>query len=118
MRLRHGAGRLVGVVDRHRRIRAAAEEAPMNRLVLVALLGLAGSAIAQPQPATDQQKADAKSHFDAGISHFDRQEWAAALVEFLKSRELYPTRGNTKDAAICLRKVGRQVREIVLERLV
>ena len=79
----------------------------MNRLVFVALLGLAGTAIAQPQPVTDQQKADAKSHFDAGLSHFDRQEWAAALVEFLKSRELYPTRGNTKDAAICLRKVGR-----------
>jgi MYXO-CTERM domain-containing protein len=37
----------------------------------------------------------------------DREEWQAALVEFLKSRELFPSKGNTKNAALCLRKVGR-----------
>lgn len=50
---------------------------------------------------------EARSHFDLGVSHFDREEWQAALVEFVRSRELYPTKGNTKNAAICLRKVGR-----------
>ncbi|HSQ62825.1 MAG TPA: PEGA domain-containing protein [Polyangiaceae bacterium] len=63
---------------------------------------------AQTKPApTDAQKEEARSHFELGLSHFDREEWQAALVEFLKSRELFPTRGNTKDAAICLRRVGR-----------
>lgn len=79
----------------------------MKRAAILFALALAGKAVAQPHDATDQQKQDARTHFDLGLSHFDRQEWAAALVEFLKSRELYPTRGNTKDAAICLRKVGR-----------
>lgn len=76
----------------------------MKRVAMLATLLLAATAAAEP---TDQQKTEAKSHFDQGLAHFDRQEWPAALVEFLKSRELYPTRGNTKDAAICLRKVGR-----------
>jgi len=57
--------------------------------------------------AGEQQKEEARSHFELGLSHFDREEWQAALVEFLKSRELFPSRGNTKNAAICLRKVGR-----------
>lgn len=85
---------------------------------LTAVLATAGVARAQPAPggssspapapATgDAAKDDARGHFDLGISHFDREEWAAALVEFLKSRELFPTKGNTKNAAICLRKVGR-----------
>jgi hypothetical protein len=99
---------LDGVVDRHRRVRGPSQEASLvKRVAILAALLAAATAAAQPHEATDQQKADAKSHFDQGLAHFDRQEWAAALVEFLKSRELYPTRGNTKDAAICLRKVGR-----------
>jgi hypothetical protein len=80
-------------------------------LVTVSLLfGAAGNALAQPEPpppAADTRLAEARRHFELGISHFDREEWHAALVEFLSSRELAPTRGNTKNAAICLRKVGR-----------
>jgi hypothetical protein len=73
----------------------------------VAALAVSATASAQPHEATPQQKDEARDHFELGLSHFDRQEWPAALVEFLKSREEFPTRGNTKDAAICLRKVGR-----------
>ena len=79
----------------------------MKRLAILAALVFAATAAAQPHEVTEQQKDQARDHFELGLSHFDRQEWPAALVEFLKSRELYPTRGNTKDAAICLRKVGR-----------
>ena len=79
----------------------------MKRAAILAALLCAATATAEPENATQQQKDQARDHFELGLSHFDRQEWPAALVEFLKSRELYPTRGNTKDAAICLRKVGR-----------
>ena len=49
----------------------------------------------------------ARSHFELGLSHFDHEEWDAALAEFSKSRELLPSKSNTKNAAICLRKVHR-----------
>src|SRR5262249_53575045 len=58
--------------------------------------------------APDQaKKEEAYGRFKAGLEHFDRQEWSAALVEFLRSRELYPTRAATKNAAWCMRKEGR-----------
>jgi hypothetical protein len=58
-------------------------------------------------PDDESRLAEARRHFELGVAHFDRREWQAALVEFLTSRELATTRGNTKNAAICLRKVGR-----------
>jgi hypothetical protein len=85
--------------------------------ILVAVTSVATSgatAFAQSEPvaptvdaAVQTRLAEARRHFELGVAHFDRQEWQAALVEFLSSRELAPTRGNTKNAAICLRKVGR-----------
>jgi hypothetical protein len=85
---------------------------------LVAALLWATTAVAQPDPTptptpdtppavSEDRKAEARAHFELGLSHFDREEWSAALVEFLKSRELLPTRTNTKNAAICMRKLGR-----------
>jgi hypothetical protein len=75
------------------------------------IVATAGAAFAQPElpvdAATEARLAEARRHFELGIAHFDRSEWQAALVEFLSSRERAPTRGNTKNAAICLRKVGR-----------
>ncbi len=84
-------------------------------LVVSALSLVTAFAHAEPPPpdastaseAMDARKTEARSHFDLGVSHFDREEWPAALVEFLKSREIFVSRGNTKNAAICLRKVGR-----------
>ena len=76
-------------------------------------LFISSRAFAQPAPVTppaapsESQQDDARNHFALGLAHFDREEWPAALVEFLKSRELFPSKGNTKNAAICLRKVGR-----------
>jgi hypothetical protein len=65
---------------------------------------------AQPTPSTagvDARKEEARLHFERGLAHFDRQQWQAAAVEFLASRALFVTKANTKDAAICLRKIGR-----------
>src|SRR5262245_57725646 len=61
----------------------------------------------EPRRATEMNVVEARTHFERGVAHFDRREWQPALAEFLRSRELAPTRGNTKNAAICLRKVGR-----------
>lgn len=61
----------------------------------------------EPAPAPDARRAEAFQHFEKGIVLFEEEAWSAALAEFLRSRELYPTRANTKNAAICLRKLHR-----------
>jgi hypothetical protein len=58
-------------------------------------------------PAPDDARERAKEHFLRGVDHTDRGEWDAALVEFLRSREILPTVKNTYNAAICLRRVNR-----------
>jgi hypothetical protein len=50
---------------------------------------------------------EARQHFEKGIALFEEESWDAALVEFLRSRELFATRAATKDAALCLRKLNR-----------
>ncbi|MCC6663559.1 MAG: PEGA domain-containing protein [Polyangiaceae bacterium] len=59
-----------------------------------------------PDP-TEQKKADARTHFERGLSLFDEEAWDAALVEFARSREIFATRAATKNAAICLRRLHR-----------
>jgi hypothetical protein len=54
-----------------------------------------------------EKLAEARTLFESGIAHFDRAEWSAALADFLRSRELYPTKSATKNAAVCFRKEGR-----------
>jgi hypothetical protein len=76
-------------------------------LACALFVGAASEAHAQVPETTPDKRAEAQQHFNLALTHFDREEWQAALVEFLKSRELLPTKGNTKNAAICLRKVGR-----------
>jgi hypothetical protein len=71
--------------------------------ILLALLLFAAAAGGQP---TDVRE-EARSHFDLGLLHFDHGEWSAALAEFLRARELYPTRSATKNAALCLHKESR-----------
>lgn len=63
---------------------------------------------ARPAAAqADDEKREAKAHFDAGNSLLAKGEVAAALVEFQRSRALFPTRGNTLNAAIALQRLGR-----------
>src|ERR1041384_1832263 len=69
----------------------------------IAAILLCGHAFAQePEP-----KQAAKAHFDSGNALLVKGEVAAALVEFLQSRALFPTRGNTLNAAIALQRLGR-----------
>jgi hypothetical protein len=88
-------------------------------LVCAMLLGLAGPVFADPpdeppkedaateNAATEDAKERARQHFEIGLEHFTRGEWEAALAEFLKSREIFPTRSNTQNAAVALSRLGR-----------
>jgi hypothetical protein len=62
-----------------------------------------------PPPAVpdESKRAEAKAHFERGLTLLQEEAWAAALAEFLSSRELYPTRAATNNAAIALRKLQR-----------
>lgn len=58
-------------------------------------------------PAEGDAKESARVHFEEGKRLLDRGLTDAALAEFLLSREKFPTRGNTYNAALALRKLGR-----------
>jgi hypothetical protein len=58
-------------------------------------------------PPSDATKAEARGHFEKGLHLLQEEAWAAALAEFLISRELYPTRAATTNAAVALRKLQR-----------
>jgi hypothetical protein len=79
--------------------------------LLIACVSAHTTARAEGPPQADASEATrhdlALARFNAGIVHFDRREWDAALAEFIKSRELYPTQSATRNAAVCLRKEGR-----------
>jgi tetratricopeptide (TPR) repeat protein len=62
-----------------------------------------------PAPAQDEatRKEEARQHFERGIALSDEESWNAALVEFARSRELFATRGNTKNLGLTLRKLQR-----------
>ncbi|XXX74344.1 PEGA domain-containing protein [Sorangium sp. So ce134] len=51
--------------------------------------------------------ARARAHFEQGVALLRANDWAAALGEFLLSRQIYPTPKATNNAAICLRELGR-----------
>ena len=81
---------------------------------LVCTVALATPARAQssaPAAATDTtdaaRKEQARAHFERGATLVRTQAWETALAEFLLSRELFPTRGNTQNAAVCLRQLER-----------
>lgn len=58
-------------------------------------------------PPANAKREEARQHFEKGIALFEEESWDAALVEFLRSREIFATRAATKDAALCLRKLNR-----------
>ncbi|MEZ4295660.1 MAG: PEGA domain-containing protein [Polyangiaceae bacterium] len=53
------------------------------------------------------RKAEARARFEKGRKLSSEGAWSAALAEYLASRELYPTSGNTLGAASSLRKLAR-----------
>src|SRR5262249_17464450 len=86
---------------------------PSRRLAAAALAiaVLAGSPSARaqndPGPAAADRKSEARAHFEKARALTVEGAWPAALAEFLRSRQLYPTWGNTLGAAASLKKLGR-----------
>jgi hypothetical protein len=83
---------------------------------LLAVLSTDLAASAQPPPAqppappdaaAEAKKEEARGYFQKGLALFDDQAWDAALVQFQRSREIYPTRAATKNAAFCLQRLHR-----------
>lgn len=73
-----------------------------RRLLFVLTLTLiTGAALAQ------DPKGEALRHFRIGIELVDRSAWDSALAEFLRARELYPSATALRNAAVCLRELGR-----------
>lgn len=64
-----------------------------------------------PAPAApagaEARREEARQRFQRGVTFFEASAWDAAYAEFLRSRELFPTRSATKNAAVCLRKLKR-----------
>ncbi len=62
-------------------------------------------------PAAEEDKQDAKKQaveaLVRGTKLFKQGEYDMALAEFQRSRSLYPARGNTLNAALALRELGR-----------
>lgn len=76
--------------------------------MLTSAAGLAQPAPGAPAPAAAAgKKEEARAHFEKGLALADNASWDAALAEFSRSIELYPSRAATKNAAVCLRKLGR-----------
>jgi hypothetical protein len=81
--------------------------------LLVAAMALCSPPVAAdadgagPAAASDAGRAEAERHFQRGRELARGLSWDAALAEFVVSRELYPTRSATRNAAIALEHLGR-----------
>src|SRR5262245_55376847 len=79
-------------------------------MVLAALLAARHAWSQEPEappPEAPDEKAQAEERFYKGLRLFREQLWDAALAEFLESRAMHATRAATRNAALCLRKLGR-----------
>jgi hypothetical protein len=92
-----------------------ARPARLARLALAAIVIAAHSparadgppAAAPAAPAAPEREAEARAAFERGWALLQRGEVDAALADFERSRELHPTKGNTRNAAVCLDRLGR-----------
>ncbi len=96
------------------RNRASAGRGPSCAAVVAALVLPCSVAVAQPpqapeaaRPGQEPAETEAKARFFKGLELFAAKDWGAALAEFERSRQLHPTRGATRNAAICLKNLRR-----------
>ena len=75
-------------------------------LAIAGLLAALAPSVASADDAPDQKEL-ARTHFDKARTLSQGGSWSAALAEYLASRALYPTWGNTLGAASSLRKLDR-----------
>lgn len=61
---------------------------------------------------------EARRHFGRGLELAREQQWSRALSEFLASRQFYPTRAATRNAAVASRELGRYSEACALYRAV
>ena len=59
-------------------------------------------------------RAQAQKHFEQGFALGSANQWEAALSEFLTSRAIFPTESATRNAAITLRRLGRNAQALEL----
>ncbi len=60
-----------------------------------------------PRALSPEEKTRAQKLFQEGRSFEGEGQWKPALDRYLASRELVPRKSNTKNAAVCLDKLGR-----------
>ena len=97
---------------RHRRsVSQLSRALAVEALLAIVLAASPAQAQAPSDPSAQggEREEQAREHFRRGVTHVDSEQWDAALAEFLRSRELVITKANTKNAAICARKIGRLV---------
>jgi PEGA domain len=106
--------------SRERRRFAARIVAALVGIILVssAFFGRAAQAQEAGGNATQTEsdrRAQAEEHFRRGfLLGQSAGDWAAALKEFLLSRQIFPTKSATRNAAVALRRLGRNVEALKL----
>lgn len=77
-------------------------------LLVAALVAPAASAQKKGAPTAEEAKKNgAREHFNKGVPLMQAEQWDAALVEFNASIEQLPTKNARKNAAECLKQLGR-----------
>ncbi len=66
-----------------------------------------GAASAAPAASDEQRRTEAKERFLRGLELANQENWDAALVEFMTSRELFPTRAALSNIPLSLRHLKR-----------
>lgn len=75
--------------------------------MLLSLLTAVPVSAQTPPVQGDTKRVEAEQHFQHGLALARERDWDAALAEFMASRELYPTRSATRNAAIALNQLRR-----------
>ena len=76
-------------------------------LCLALSAGIPHLVLAAPPASEAGRKEEAKKHFESGRELDAKGDVPGALREFFASRSIFKTRGNTLNAALALRKLGR-----------
>jgi tetratricopeptide (TPR) repeat protein len=85
-----------------------------NAAFLLSLLALAATtvtalAVEPPRPASQEEKAKAREHYQKGLTHYDLKEYAEALSEFKDAYRLVQDPAFLFNIAQCHRKLGQNV---------